>query len=486
MSKKKKLKLRKKGNKKLNVINSVFIIPVILTVLGVILFFTFIILNESNFFNRRVPEINVGETTVLKKGIGGPATIRTLNGLKVGWFYNWHWNPAYDVNYYDRWNGEIWDKFVPLFSPWQNMDTSFASSAINEICSKTSYCNKGGYYLIGNEPDHPGIGEQERMGGTIEEAAEISVRRHGEIIKRILAKDPTARFIMVGFYQRDDVFIDRYISYWKQYWVNDSVIAVLPSIIKGWQIHNYGSYKEVPSDDSYIRGALAFIDSKMVNVFGKKVNKQEVWVTEMGTLGKYVPNPNTQPVEFEKFKERMKGLVKVYDNSDIVTRYAWFYHGCIDAIVSGTTMKNNCLENYSYSLFNKLDWRLVGNAMYDKYDGYQISSLGSLYASLGGKTVFVGGSGGETFLLNEVITAPTAQPVVVNLISTPTLRPTPILTPKPTPTPNVLKCESKCSYGSYQCSRDNTGLTGGKCMINPKCSAYKPGVTEWVWSYCYP
>jgi len=85
---------------------------------------------------------------------------------------------------------------------------------------------------------------------------------------------------------------------------------------------------------------------------------------------------------------------------------------------------------------------------------------------------------------------PTPMPLPT---SVPRISPTPIIatpTPpiffSPTPVPQVV-CEPRCSFGKFQCRRDNATKSGGKCMINPNC----PGVPDdnyqsyWRWSYCY-
>lgn len=76
--------------------------------------------------------------------------------------------------------------------------------------------------------------------------------------------------------------------------------------------------------------------------------------------------------------------------------------------------------------------------------------------------------------------APTATPA-------PSGTPLPTSIPNPTPTPATnLTCGTKCSYGPYQCQRDNNELIsknpGGKCQVNSSC----PGTgSDWRWSYCY-
>jgi len=72
---------------------------------------------------------------------------------------------------------------------------------------------------------------------------------------------------------------------------------------------------------------------------------------------------------------------------------------------------------------------------------------------------------------------PTSTP-----ITTPPLGPTPTLVPTVTPTPGGLNCEPRCSFGKYQCNRDNADKTGGRCRQNVEdCGE---GL-YWNWSYCY-
>jgi len=79
--------------------------------------------------------------------------------------------------------------------------------------------------------------------------------------------------------------------------------------------------------------------------------------------------------------------------------------------------------------------------------------------------------------------------VILTPTSLPTSIPTPALTPTPTSIPATsFRCDSHCSWGEWQCGRDNAGKTGGSCQINPACSGVPDDNYQsyWRWSYCYP
>jgi len=84
---------------------------------------------------------------------------------------------------------------------------------------------------------------------------------------------------------------------------------------------------------------------------------------------------------------------------------------------------------------------------------------------------------------------PTGTPTPSSLPTSTPILPTPTLTLTLIPTPATsFRCDSHCSWGKWQCERDNEEKTGGSCQINPAC----PGVADdnyqsyWRWSYCYP
>lgn len=58
-------------------------------------------------------------------------------------------------------------------------------------------------------------------------------------------------------------------------------------------------------------------------------------------------------------------------------------------------------------------------------------------------------------------------------------------TPTPTPTPPEIHCESRCSWGKWQCERDNADKTSGECQVNPQCPVTMEGTDYWRWSYCW-
>jgi len=326
-----------------------------------------------------------------KKGVAGPVNSQRLETLKASWFFNWGPFPdPYHEDASENWTAEIWNSFVPLFygiaAREEGGDTAFQNrlanitSKMQKICSRTDYCSNPakGYYLIGNEPDVKG---QDRLIGS--NAADMvinAVKRQGNVAKRILQEDPDAKLIMMGWgdWHRkiDDVagtttedLIKGYITQWKTQWAGDSLIANLANVASGWHFHVYdedevstnrgSDYSVCPSGDDIPRRFLEIVNSEMRKKFGKVVMNQELWVTEMGTLWN-VPY-ETQTAEREKFKDRMRCLVNVFENSPVVTRYAWFYAGCDN----GSAV---CSARY--------------NLYYSNNSVYTITDLGRLYSTL--------------------------------------------------------------------------------------------------------
>ena len=307
-----------------------------------------------------------------KKGVGGPATLTTLSQIHSSWFYNWAYQPTYKDSV-QNWDPLVWQKFVPLF---YGKSHGAAGTHINDICSRPGlgYCNKGNYYLIGNEPD---ILSQDKVSGTTNAPLDAAIFQ-GLTIKAIKTKDPTAKFIVLGLYGNNDtVFIQNFIIEWKNYWqVNDPTIADLSTVITGWHFHDYNNdYTLCPTDDSIARNFANTVNQQMIASFGRSLPNQEIWITEMGSL--VAPNyRDTSPAgqqERQKFLIRMACMVNTYESSSIVTRYAWFYHGC-DRDVSTW---NNCwlFECREYNLF-------YGKTCTSEGEFVGISDLGTKYSIL--------------------------------------------------------------------------------------------------------
>jgi hypothetical protein len=385
-----------------------------------------------------------------KKGISGGVTPDLIDYFNISWFYNWAHYPVYknsDLN----WDQKVWQKFVPLF---YGISYSSASIRIKEICTKRpEYCN-GGYYLIGNEPDNSL--EDGKNSKSLDEMVSNSVIRYGNIINSIKEHDPKAKFIILGLTSLNKEFTQLFITKWKDHWKSDPNLAILPDLIKGWHVHTYSNYYECPANDAPIKTYLDSINQKMIQVFGKTINDQELWVSEMGSLSN-IPNPNSsdpqEKANWNKFKKRMECLVKTYENSPLVTRYAWFYFGCNKSIHSFCS-----IPYASYNL------------SFPQGNSQSVSELGQLYA-----------------ILNSSFPSSSPKPTpkaTASPISHPTIAPSSTPFSNPPVLSSDLKCESRCSFGKYQCERDsnNAGFKGGKCQFNQKC----PGSgTDWRWSYCY-
>lgn len=354
----------------------------------------------------KIPPVKATGVISPKKGVGGPATLTTLAQVKASWFYNWSYQPTYkDLT--QNWDPAVWQKFVPLF-----YGKSFGSAGtyINDICNRTSlgYCNKGNYYLIGNEPD---VESQDKTPGTTNAPYDAAIRQ-GMVIKAIRAKDPTAKFIIFGLSNGlDTVFIQNFIIEWKNYWqTNDPTIADLSTIIRGWHFHNYENYDICPLNDDLPRSFVNKVNQQMLSSFGKVVPNQEIWITEMGSLS--TPNPNDTStagrLNRQKFLNRMSCLTNVYENSPLVTRYAWFYHGCDPASTTWTGCPT--YKCTSFNLFYVQNCSSAGGPL-------EISDLGIKYATL------------------PAVVSPTSAPV--SPIPSPTVTPTLTLSLTLTPTPTV-------------------------------------------------
>jgi len=341
-------------------------VKTLLVSLAVLVFSVVMIFLIINLAKQRtaIRQKAVGERISLKKGVGGGATLEALSQLNASWFYNWGYTPGYKNE--DNWDAEVWEKFVPLFTikSWQSV-----AKNMTKICNKPEpdYCH-GGYYLIGNEPMVKG---QDYMNGYSEDRmASFSAEKIGLIAQAIQNKDPKAKLIILGLSSPAKTnFVAKFIQEWKTRW-SGTEIANLADVIKGWHFHSYtfsGHYSVCPTDDSLPRNFKEFVDGKMRTVFGKTVPQQEIWITEMGSLGK-LPNPNNK-TEREKFLNRMGCLVNVYEASPIVNRYAWFYYGCDSEINS------YCPED------KRKEWKNL-SLFYKQNNRFSITDLGQKYANL--------------------------------------------------------------------------------------------------------
>ena len=351
----------------------------------------------------------------LKKGVGGGATLSQLNDLKVSWFHNWGPLPNYKT--LDNYDPEVWKKFVPLFfgKSYQGV-----GAAMEKICSRTTYCGKGNYYLAGNEPDQT---LQDAIEGS-EDQVRDAVFMQGEVIKRVKAYDPTAKFIVLGTAIPNRFFATEYIKKWKSRWQNDAVIADLPSVISGWHFHTYTCH---PSNTS-IEQFKSAVDSEMQTTFGKKIVNEEIWITEMGRLD------GGDPFGI------MDCLINKYELSTtaaLVNRYAWFYLGCTASTLRYCPFP---AKNYNF------------------YISEAITDLGKKYANLPAIAMPTSPS---TPLPTLTLT-PSATPTrTVSPTQTPTLTPTPTPTMPPlqltnTPVPNTpIPTQGNCplkSSGDANCN----------------------------------
>ena len=291
-----------------------------------------------------------------KKGVAGGATPDTIPQIQISWFYNWAYIPGYtNPNQwnYNNWDPKIWEKFVPLF---YGKGYSAVESFMNQICSKTDYCNKGNYYLVGNEPD---VDAEDKTPGSTDPVGD-AVFRQGEVVRRILAKDPTAKLIVLGLSNGSDLnFLKNFIIKWKDKWAGTG-IASLPEVIRGWHFHWYFPNLPFvcPTDDSFLRRFVATANEQLLATFGKKIENPELWITEFGSL-----NRNAT---ISQLKGLMSCLVPILENSAVVSRYAWFYHGC------SSTVHSYCRTPWAnYNLF------------YPQPAPLTISELGQRYALFG-------------------------------------------------------------------------------------------------------
>ncbi len=433
-----------------------------------------------------------------KKGVGGPATLTTLSQVKASWFHNWYYQPTFkDLT--QNWDPVIWQKFVPLFYGKQS---GTADIKISDICNRTSlgYCAKGNYYLIGNEPD---VNSQDKTAGTTNAPRDAAIRQ-GQIIKAVRTKDPTAKFIILGLSNGvDAVFIQNFIIEWKNYWqINDPTITDLSTIVKGWHFHIYDNYDVCPISDDLPRRFTNTVNQQMLSSFGKIVPNQEIWITEMGSLT--APDPNdtsaTGRQNRQKFLNRMTCLTNVYENSPIVTRYAWFYHGCDPASTTWTGCPT--VKCTSYNLFYVKNCSSAGGPL-------EISDLGTRFSIL---PAVVSPTSTPP---SHPTTSLTPTPITTSIphltgTGTPTPRPTSTLTltttvtraathsPTPTPTTTLpVTCQAattislKFCYG--QCASCENACGAHACIrvfhpagapADPDCANYGGTTTEYTAYKC--
>lgn len=268
-----------------------------------------------------------------KKGIGGPLSINnnsTYDQLNIKWYYDWS-----IAGWYDFHNNSY--EYVPLFSSrFQDFNWCLTQENKNLIDSRINarineWGFRGKYWLIGNEPEIEG---QDLRPGTVD-AVKDAVECYGYVAKAIKTRDPEAKLIMLGLadYSHYD-FVLSFIQRWKIIW-QGTEIANLSQVIKGWHFHDYGSYDRCPTDDSKAQQLNQIINEQMGLIFNQTVPNQEFWVTEMssicspGSSSVWCGNPIPDTEENrQKYLKTMECLVNSYENSTLVTHYAWFYHGC--------------------------------------------------------------------------------------------------------------------------------------------------------------
>ena len=301
-----------------------------------------------------------------KKGVGGPVTNETSSLAKVSWYYNWYFQPLGNL-----WQTQNGAKFVPLFRSnppsinWcQAVDyLSNLDYRMGVVCNN-NYCQKGNYYLIGNEPFEPG---QDLRPGTNDPVYD-AVNCYGEIMKKIRSFDSTAKFIILGIAYPESDRLEKtlqFIQRWKTHWqTKDPAMADLPAIIKGWHLHTYSNYLDCPTSDARVANFKTAVDNQIQAVYGHQVDGEEFWVTEMGSL---TSPDNPTETQKQQFSRLMECLVNAYENSPIVNRYAWFYHGCLP-------IPNQYCET---------QWQRTSLFLPNSDNtGYIISYLGQKYATL--------------------------------------------------------------------------------------------------------
>jgi len=369
----------------------------------------------------------------LKKGVAGGATPETFPQIKVSWFYNWGYTPGYNQESgLNNWDPEIWQKFVPLFTikGWQAV-----ASQMETICSQTNYC-QGSYYLIGNEPMVKG---QDYIDGYSEdEMASFSAEKIGLISQAIRKKDPKAQLIILGLASPSRTgFVVKFIQKWKEKW-SGTEIANLAQVIKGWHVHIFPPYQYCPQTDQNLVDFSQTVNQTMQQHFEMNISNQEIWVTEMGSLDRLPAVSFGEHVN--NLKNLMTCLVNVYENSSLVTRYAWFYHGCLYPQI------------HSYRGCDNLKWMRY-NLFFPYNDSLVISELGQKYASLA---------------------------IVPRPVPTSTLTPTPPLTPTPThtttntPIPTATPTP-KPKRGNLIFKIKFPGVTGGGKKAQVRVSLIKNG-----------
>lgn len=442
-----------------------------------------------------------------KKGVAGGATINTLTQLKASWFFNWGYIPGYtSTSGLNNWDPVLWQKFIPLFygktlkadgTPDLVRLANSTVSKLTEICSNTSYCNKGSYYLIGNEPDIVLEDKIPNTGNAPRDAASFQ----GTIVRAIRVVDPSAKFIVLGLSELNLSFVNSYLTEWKNQW-SGTDIASFPDVISGWHFHTFNdNLTNCLGSDGDIRSFIQQVDSTVISLFGKNISNRELWVTEMGALDN-LPDPNsTNPTEIARralLKEKIKCYTNTYEASSVVTRYAWFYLGC-----------NPALHAYPDCGPPKNHQWGRNNLYYPSGSGLTFSDLGPIYAAVPNvvSPTSTPPSHPTTSLTPTPIT--TSVPHLTGT-GTPTPRPTSTLTltptvtraathsPTPTPTTTLpATCQAattislKFCYG--QCASCENACGAHACIrvfhpagapADPDCANYGGTTTEYTAYKC--
>jgi len=222
-----------------------------------------------------------------KKGTGGEANNDLLNQLGVSWWYNWQW--------WDQRNFTTHAEFIPLVNAGYPFYDRTQDRVIGQDIIRVGVNQRrGGYWLVGNEPDRAG---QDAIFDPI-----ATARIYKKLADAIKSEDSTAKIIVGGWAQPEGN--NNYATSLKNNWPN------FCSEIAGWHFHHYANSSQYNNLPSWLNETNQFI-----NHLNSLCSGKEIWVTEIG---------NFQETNEQNLINWMNILIPALESANNIHRYAWY------------------------------------------------------------------------------------------------------------------------------------------------------------------